>query len=232
MKTLIYFTCTLFFLVLCSLTIFAQQPPSATLVVCIKPDGKLELPDKKGSCKKDETRGTLLRGNGKAADSDKLDGLNSTDFSLATHNHDDRYYMKNETLSTFDAIDLFQLKCPSGLTRSGDVCFSELRTAGTWDDALLGCANSHLRLPTIGEQSQIVLGTAQIGYTEEDWVGDNTDATHAMAFKQINFGIGVFEHLKSDPLTYRCVGSPNNLIPGTSSPTRNAIPLQSLSKGP
>ena len=71
----------------------------------------------------------------KAADSDKLDGLDSTAFAAAGHDHDGRYYTETEVDSALalKADKTITLTAGNGLTGGGDLSANRTFTVGAGD---------------------------------------------------------------------------------------------------
>jgi hypothetical protein len=116
------------------------------------------------------------------------------------------------------------LHCPSGYTRSRDVCFTERRT-GTFDAAWFDCLNTGGRLPTSAELANVFPALAVEGGVpdEVDWSADFLGGGQALALHVSGFVIGWEEHAFGDSLGYRCILSPTN--DGT-------VSLSARSRGP
>lgn len=101
----------------------------------------------------------------KARDSDMLDSLDSSAFSLATHNHDNRYYTEAESDSRF-------------VNATGDTVMGDLTTTGRlwaqgelWSEGNLSVYASGLfGYPSSGEGGEIVL---RAGSSGNAWIIDN-----------------------------------------------------------
>ncbi len=104
--------------------------------------------------------------------------------------------------------------CPSGLTLSQDVCFTDQKTDDpSWSWAFSGCVNAGLRLPTIAEEGLIVLYVSQHnGPDQTEWTSSAT-GTNAMVVQYQSDGghINTLEYPWSTVFPYRCVATPLNL---------------------
>ena len=132
----------------------------------------------------------FLAVDGKAADSDKLDGQSSSAFVPS---------------------------CPAGTTQMYDFCVSPAGT-GTFDTAFIACVvmDPAMRLPDFSELATIQRIIANTT-AEEDWTTNLTDSTHAMTQSITSPGhlVSINEHPIGDTLSYRCISTP--LASGTGS---------------
>jgi hypothetical protein len=147
----------------------------------------------------------FLTADGKAVDSDKLDGRDSTDFLSATGTA-----VNADKLDGIDSSSLV-LHCPTGYTRSRDVCFTPQKT-GTFNAAWFDCLNSGGRLPNSTELANVFPALAVAGGVPEevDWSSDFLGGGQALAVRVSGFIIGWEEHAFGDSLGYRCILSPTN----------------------
>jgi hypothetical protein len=178
-----------------------------TISACYKPaNGNLRVIDAGERCKHQERLLTWRDGvNGKVADADLLDGRDSTDFLSATGTA-----VNADKLDGIDSSSLV-LHCPSGYTRSRDVCFTPQKT-GTFDAAWFDCLNSGGRLPDSAELANVFPALAVAGGVPEevDWSSDFLGGGQALAVRVSGFIIGWEEHAFDDSLGYRCILSPTN----------------------
>ena len=91
---------------------WAQIGSGGTILGCVGPSGLIRgVDDATRSCRSGDVALSLytkpgadslfLTRLGTAADADKLDGFDSSEFALAAHNHDGRYYTKAESDSRY-----------------------------------------------------------------------------------------------------------------------------------
>ncbi len=158
-----------------------------------KNSGNLRVVDAEAgqSCRNPENVLTWSDGQtGKVADSDLLDGIDSTQLIL---------------------------HCPAGYTRSRDVCFGA-RVSGNFYDAWFACLNGGGRLPDSAELAQIFPALVVGGGVpaEEDWTTDMTTAGTAISVSVSGFTVGWTDRPMTDAVGYRCILSPSN--EGTPSP--------------
>src|SRR5262249_29948102 len=137
---------------------------------------------------------------GKAADADKLDGLDATAFLGVNQEAANSDKLDGQSSSAFIPI------CQTGATRVIDFCVSAAG-AGTWSAAFFACANMNpaMSLPSSSELAAVQRFTGQ---NEEDWTSNLTDTTHAITVQILNFAQSLHEHATSDSLNYRCIATP------------------------
>jgi hypothetical protein len=193
-----------------------------TISACYKPaNGNLRVIDAGAGeqCKQQERLLTWHDGiSGKVTDADLLDGIDSTGFLRVSGKAVD-----SDKLDGIDSSSLV-LHCPSGYTRSRDVCFTAQRT-GTFDAAWFDCLNTGGRLPNSAELANVFPALAVEGGVPEeaDWNADLLGGGQALALRVSGFTVGWEEHGFGDTLGYRCILSPTN--DGT-------VSLSARSRGP
>ncbi len=176
-----------------SATWVSAQSNQDLVNLCVNIIGIVRVDASNNICRRGETKLTLYTASGsdqtflplqgKAADADTLDGIDSQDLIL---------------------------QCWPGQTQGGDICFTDKYDATTWEYAYLGCANSNLRLPSIAEQSLIYRNIYFNTPSEEGWVDELADSSTAFSLTLNNGVVKPVAHSFDDSLSYRCVTSPTN----------------------
>jgi hypothetical protein len=104
------------------------------------------------------------------------------------------------------------LRCPSGMTRTADVCYGP-EQSGAWKSAALFCAAQGLRLPTVGEallvMADVPQGSSTLIWTTDSYVEPNIGKQATIATKNFETGQLDLQGLAATTAgPFRCVASP------------------------
>jgi Collagen triple helix repeat (20 copies) len=134
-----------------------------------------------------------------APNANLLDGINSTGFLLVDGKAADSDKLDGQSSSAFVP------SCPAGMTYGLDLCVTAKAATGDFNTAWIACINQGLRLPTSSEVGEIF---DMFATPEDDWTADFTDGAHAMSIQIEGAFVSFHERPLTDSVNYRCISTP------------------------